>query len=75
VTPLSYGHNDNKKAHMEENRMKEVILSLVTGIVVGFLFTLFRLPIPAPPALAGIAGIVGVYLGMKVFEWVSYFWK
>jgi XapX domain-containing protein len=55
--------------------MKEVILSLVTGIVVGFLFTLFRLPIPAPPALAGIAGIVGVYLGMKVFEWVSYFWK
>lgn len=55
--------------------MKEVVLSLVTGIVVGFLFTLFRLPIPAPPALAGIAGIVGVYLGMKVFEWVSDFWK
>jgi XapX domain-containing protein len=74
VPPLSYGHNDNK-TNTEENEMKEVILSLVTGIVVGFLFTLFRLPIPAPPALAGIAGIVGVYLGMKVFEWVSYFWK
>ncbi|NUK29970.1 DUF1427 family protein [Parageobacillus sp. VR-IP] len=55
--------------------MKEVTLSLLTGIVVGFLFTLFRLPIPAPPALAGIAGIVGVYLGMKIFEWISYFWK
>jgi XapX domain-containing protein len=55
--------------------MKEVILSLLTGMVVGFLFTLFRLPIPAPPALAGIAGIVGVYLGMRIFEWISYFWK
>jgi XapX domain-containing protein len=73
VTPLSYGHND-EKTH-GGNGMKEVILSLLTGMVVGFLFTLFRLPIPAPPALAGIAGIVGVYLGMKIFEWVSYFWK
>jgi XapX domain-containing protein len=63
------------KKHMEEMEMKEVILSLLTGMVVGFLFTLFRLPIPAPPALAGIAGIVGVYLGMKIFEWVSYLWK
>jgi XapX domain-containing protein len=59
----------------EENCMKEVILALLTGMVVGFLFSLFRLPIPAPPALAGIAGIVGVYLGMKVFQWISVFWK
>ncbi|OQP06791.1 XapX domain-containing protein [Geobacillus sp. 46C-IIa] len=55
--------------------MKEVILSLITGMVVGFLFTLFRLPIPAPPALAGIAGIVGVYLGMRLFQWLALFWK
>ncbi|MGG2973432.1 XapX domain-containing protein [Geobacillus stearothermophilus] len=55
--------------------MKEVVLSLVTGIVVGFLFTLFRLPIPAPSALAGIAGIVGVYLGMRLFQWLTLFWK
>ncbi|MBR2516963.1 XapX domain-containing protein [Geobacillus sp.] len=55
--------------------MKEVVLSLVTGIVVGFLFTLFRLPIPALPALAGIAGIVGVYLGMRLFQWLTLFWK
>lgn len=74
MTPLSYGHNDEKD-NMEEIEMKEVILSLLTGAVVGFLFTLFRLPIPAPPALAGIAGIVGVYLGMKIFEWISIFWK
>jgi XapX domain-containing protein len=50
--------------------MKEVILSLVTGGIVGFLFALLRLPIPAPPALAGITGIVGVYLGFKIYQWV-----
>ncbi|WP_184318125.1 XapX domain-containing protein [Geobacillus subterraneus] len=55
--------------------MKEVVLALITGMVVGFLFTLFRLPIPAPPALAGIAGIVGVYLGMRLFQWLVLFWK
>ncbi|AKM20608.1 Uncharacterized protein conserved in bacteria [[Flavobacterium] thermophilum] len=60
---------------MEDSLVKEVVLSLVTGIVVGFLFTLFRLPIPAPPALAGIAGIVGVYLGMRLFQWLTLFWK
>ncbi len=55
--------------------MKEVVLSLITGIVVGFLFTLLRLPIPDPPALAGIAGIVGVYLGMRLFQWFMMLWK
>ncbi|WP_132372723.1 XapX domain-containing protein [Melghiribacillus thermohalophilus] len=48
--------------------MKEVILSLFSGLFVGFLFALLRLPIPAPPALAGVAGIVGIYLGFKFFQ-------
>ena len=47
--------------------MREVILALLTGIIVGFLFALLKLPIPAPPALAGVTGIVGVYLGYKLF--------
>ncbi|WP_181347765.1 XapX domain-containing protein [Thalassobacillus sp. CUG 92003] len=53
--------------------MKEIILALVTGFIVGFLFAVFKLPIPAPPALAGVAGIVGIYLGFKVFTWVGPF--
>ncbi|MDL4839185.1 XapX domain-containing protein [Aquibacillus rhizosphaerae] len=48
--------------------MGEVILALLTGTIVGFLFALLKLPIPAPPALAGVVGIVGVYLGFKVFQ-------
>ncbi|TLS36683.1 XapX domain-containing protein [Pseudalkalibacillus caeni] len=53
--------------------MKIVLLSIITGFVVGFIFALFKLPIPAPPALAGIAGIVGIYLGFKAFSWVQTF--
>lgn len=47
--------------------MQEVALALLAGLVVGFLFALIKLPIPAPPALAGVMGIVGVFLGYKLF--------
>jgi XapX domain-containing protein len=52
------------------NMMKIVLLSLITGFAVGFIFALFKLPIPAPPALAGVVGIIGIYLGFKAFEQV-----
>ncbi|ASS77072.1 XapX domain-containing protein [Tumebacillus algifaecis] len=48
--------------------MKVLILSLITGIVVGVVFTLMRLPLPAPPVLSGILGIVGIWLGAKIVE-------
>ncbi|RFB17242.1 DUF1427 family protein [Bacillus sp. HNG] len=51
--------------------MKEVILALVSGLIVGFLFALLKLPIPAPPALAGVTGIIGIYLGFKLFQWIA----
>ncbi|QDP41688.1 XapX domain-containing protein [Radiobacillus deserti] len=51
--------------------MKEIILALVTGFLVGFIFAWGKLPIPAPPALAGVTGIVGIYLGFKVFQWIG----
>ncbi|QFT90973.1 hypothetical protein FIU87_20195 [Bacillus sp. THAF10] len=51
--------------------MKESLIALVTGLVVGFIFALFRLPIPAPPVFSGIVGIVGIYLGYKLFMWIA----
>ena len=43
--------------------MNEMVLATLTGVAVGVLFSLLKLPLPAPPALAGVLGIVGIYLG------------
>ncbi len=43
--------------------MKEVILATLTGMVVGAIFSFFKLPIPAPPTLAGVMGVIGIFLG------------
>ncbi|NEU30446.1 XapX domain-containing protein [bacterium LRH843] len=50
--------------------MQEVMLALLAGGIVGFLFALIKLPIPAPPVLSGVMGIVGVYLGSKLYHWI-----
>lgn len=43
--------------------MKEILFSLGTGALVGVLFAAVKLPVPAPPTLAGVAGILGLFLG------------
>ena len=52
--------------------MKAIISSLVTGVVVGSIFALLKFPIPAPSNAAGIAGVVGIWLGLVLITWV---WK
>ncbi|ACL70556.1 XapX domain-containing protein [Halothermothrix orenii] len=48
--------------------MKEVLLSLLSGMIVGALFSFVKLPIPAPPNLAGVAGIIGIFLGFTLVK-------
>ncbi|MEO0224548.1 MAG: XapX domain-containing protein [candidate division WOR-3 bacterium] len=43
--------------------MKEILLSFLTGFFTGFIFSFLKLPIPAPQSLAGVMGIVGIFLG------------
>lgn len=43
--------------------MKEIVFSALTGIAVGFTFALLKLPVPAPPTLSGLMGIIGIFLG------------
>ncbi|NBI28516.1 XapX domain-containing protein [Chengkuizengella marina] len=43
--------------------MKEIILSLLAGMIIGIVFKAIKLPLPAPPVLAGVVGVGGVYLG------------
>ena len=48
--------------------MKELFYTTVTGIAVGGVFSVFKLPIPAPPALAGLMGIVGLWIGYGIVK-------
>lgn len=46
--------------------MRDIVLSILTGGVAGVLFALFKLPVPAPPVFAGVAGIIGLWAGYAV---------
>ncbi len=50
----------------------QILSSLGTGILMGAIFTLLKLPLPAPTARAGIAGIAGILAGSLL---VNYFMK
>ena len=50
----------------------QILLALATGILAGGLFSALEAPIPAPPNLAGVMGIVGIYLGFKGVEALGY---
>lgn len=45
--------------------------ALLTGFLAGAVFALVGVPIPAPPTIAGVLGIVGIYLGFKSIEYVG----
>ncbi|MBP1154993.1 MULTISPECIES: XapX domain-containing protein [unclassified Paenibacillus] len=55
--------------------MKELVLSLLAGLIVGSLFKLLKLPLPAPPVLPGILGIIGIYFGgilmQRLIDWLK----
>jgi XapX domain-containing protein len=46
--------------------MKQIILSLITGFGCGIIFAAFKLPVPAPPVFAGVAGIMGLWAGYAI---------
>jgi len=41
----------------------ELLRSFAVGMITGAIFSAVRLPIPAPTALAGISGILGIWVG------------
>jgi XapX domain-containing protein len=36
----------------------------------GVIFAVMRLPIPAPPTLAGVVGVLGVFIGYRIVRWL-----
>ncbi|ELY44440.1 XapX domain-containing protein [Natronorubrum sulfidifaciens] len=45
-----------------------IALGLLTGTLTGAFFALFDVPIPAPPELPGLMGIIGIYVGYKLVQ-------
>jgi XapX domain-containing protein len=48
-----------------------VVLATFAGITVGGLFAFLRIPVPAPPSLAGVMGIVGIWAGDQLVHVVD----
>jgi XapX domain-containing protein len=48
--------------------MRETLLAVLTGFASGAVFALFKLPVPAPPVFAGVAGIMGLWAGYSVIS-------
>ena len=44
-------------------QLKEILMTTITGMGVGAVFAVFKLPVPAPPVFAGLMGIFGLWLG------------
>lgn len=43
-------------------------VALLTGFVAGAAFAAVGVPIPAPPSITGVLGILGIYLGFRAVE-------
>ncbi|GAB6099516.1 DUF1427 family protein [Halanaerocella petrolearia] len=51
--------------------MNQALLSTLSGLIVGGLFSFLDLPIPAPPTLSGVMGIIGIYLGFMLVNMLN----
>jgi len=49
-----------------------VAFATVTGLLTGLVFGFLEVPIPAPPSLAGVMGIVGIFLGYRAMNYLGY---
>lgn len=43
--------------------MYDILLATLAGVIIGAVFTLIKLPIPAPPVLSGCMAVFGVWAG------------
>ena len=47
------------------------VLALLTGLLTGAVFRFLNVPIPAPPELPGVMGIVGIFVGYKLIDYAG----
>ena len=68
-------HQDPDQDQPFKKSMNEILLqifyALIVDFVVGIIFSACKLPLPSPPVLAGVGGIVGIYLGGQAWQMIS----
>jgi XapX domain-containing protein len=55
------------------DNMTEILLSLLAGLILGLVFFFIKLPLPAPPVLPGVMGIVGIWLAGVIGPYIVEF--
>ena len=48
--------------------VKDMLFALITGMVMGGVFSILRLPVPAPQTFAGVLGVAGIFLGYLIVQ-------
>lgn len=46
----------------------EIVYAFGTGAILGAIFGVFKLPVPAPGSVAGVVGIVGIFCGYVLMK-------
>lgn len=63
--------NSSVSCHLVLGHERYSALTLLTGLVTSAVFAALWVPIPAPPELPGVLGVVGIYAGYKLIQWVG----
>lgn len=50
----------------KNSQMERITLAFFTGLAIGVVFGLVKLPSPAPPML-GLIGLIGMFLGQRLW--------
>jgi XapX domain-containing protein len=64
------------KQHGSERKMSKMVvmlISLVVGVVIGVIFKSLKLPVPVPHDFSGIIGLIGMFAGSALVDWIAKF--
>lgn len=61
--------HETRCSSLMNNMIVQSLASAGTGILVGVVFAMLRLPIPAPPAIPAVFGIFGITLGYLLWQY------
>lgn len=51
--------------------MKDIMIALFAGLIIGAIFKFFKLPVPVPHGIGGIVGIIGMFIGSEIVTYIS----